>query len=109
MKTAKIEGTLKKILEIDCQGKSKEKEKERLHDLYQEKLAQKKRVIEREYMKEARLTTKKRKEEINRELKREVATINSNTNAEVQRLNFLLENNIEIMTDKIFNKILENI
>jgi len=109
MKTAKIEGTLKKILEIDGQGKSKENDKEKLHDLYEEKLTQKKREIEREYMKEARLTTKKRREEISSELEREVATINSNTNNEVQRLNFLLENNIEVMTNKIFNKILENI
>lgn len=109
MKTAKIEKTLKSIIEIDNQGKSKAADKEELHNIHKEKLTRKKREIEREYMKEARLETKKKREKIYNELEREVSTINSNTNNEIQRLNFLLENNIDIITNKIFNKILKKI
>ena len=109
MKTAKIEATLKNILEIDNQGKTKEEEKKKLRKRHKEKLTQKKREIEREYMKEARLNTKKKREDIYNELEQAVAMINSNTSNEIQRLNFLLENNIDVITDKIFKKILEKI
>ncbi|HKL43013.1 MAG TPA: hypothetical protein VJ962_10585 [Clostridia bacterium] len=109
MKTAKIEETLKSILEIDQNGKEKTEAKEALYDKQEKRLAKKKREIEREYMKEARLETKEKREKIYTELEREVATIHSNTNIEIQRLNFILENNIDSITHKIFRKILKNI
>jgi hypothetical protein len=109
MRTAKIDETLKNILEIDRLGEEKQVEKEALHDKYDAELTQKKRSIEREYMKTARLKTKEKREKIYNALEREVATIHSQTNVEIQRLNFILENNIESITGEIFNKILKNI
>jgi hypothetical protein len=109
MKTAKIEETLKNILEIDYAGRQKAKSKEDLHEMHEERLTKKKREIEREYMKAARQETKNKREKIYDELEDNIATIHSNTNNEIQRLNFILENNIKGITDKIFEKILKNI
>ena len=109
MKTAKIEETLKNILKIDNQCKDQEKEKEKLTEIYKEKLNQEKRKIERKYMKEARKIAKSKKDKIFRKLEEELVSVDHETKAEVQRLNFLLENNIDEMTDKIFKKILKNI
>lgn len=109
MKTVKIEETLKNILEIDNQCKNQEKEKEKLRVTYQEKLINEKRKIERKYMKEARGIAKEKRDEVYETFEKEVATIDHETKAEVQRLNFLLENNIDEITDKIFKKILKNI
>jgi hypothetical protein len=109
MKTAKIEETLKGILEIDQEGKKKTEAKDALYEEHEKRLTKRKRKIEREYMKEARLETKEAREKIYNELEKEVATIHSNTNNEIQRLNFILQNNIESITHKIFEKILKNI
>lgn len=109
MKTAKIEETLKNILEIDYEGKRKEKSKEDLHEKHEKRLSKKKREIEREYMKAAREEAKNKREKIYDELEKNIATIHSHTTDEIQRLNFILENNIENITDKIFEKILKNI
>jgi|GEM_PF-2320485 len=109
MKTVKIEETLKSILEIDHEGKRKTSAKEALYDKHENRLTKKKREIEREYMRAARLETKKKRERIYDELEREVATIHSDTSNEIQRLNFILENNIDTITNKIFKKILKNI
>lgn len=109
MKTAKIEETLKSILEIDHEGKEKTDAKEALYDKHEKRLTQKKKEIERKYMKAARLKTKRKREKIYNDLEREVATIHSDTNNEIQRLNFILENNIDSITHKIFEKILKNI
>lgn len=109
MKTAKIEKTLKNILEIDREGKRKTTTKDALYDKHEKRLTKKKREIEREYMKAARLETKNKREKIYDDLEKKIATIHSNTNDEIQRLNFILENNIDSITDKIFKKILKNI
>lgn len=109
MKTNKIDKTLKNILKIDNQCKNKEKEKNTLNEIYQKKLVNEKRRIDREYMKEARSIARKQREKIYKDLDEEVAAIENKTKSEVEHLNFILENNINDITEKIFNKILENI
>ncbi|MDM8533819.1 hypothetical protein QUF55_03850 [Clostridiaceae bacterium HSG29] len=109
MKSNDIERTLEEILKIDIEASKKENEKSFLKKKYNEEISLKRREIEREYFKEARKKVKIEKEKITLEKNDVVDTINENTEKEVKRLEFLLNNNIEEIKSKIFTKILDNI
>ena len=109
MKSSDIERTLEEILKIDIEASKKESEKFILKEKYNEEISIKKREIEREYFKEARKKVKIEKGKIVREMNDIVNSINRNTEKEVERLEFLLDNNIDEITSKIFTKILNNI
>jgi len=109
MKSNDIERTLEEILKIDIEASKKRNEKSVLKKKYNEEISLKKREIEREYFKEARKKVKVEKEKIAQEMNDIVNSINRNTEKEVERLEFLLNNNIDEIKSKIFTKILDNI
>ena len=109
MKSKAIEETLEAILRIDIEAALKEKEKQTLTKKFNQELLDEKREVEREHFREARKNAKIKRESIINEMNETVANINISTEKEVERLKYLLENNIDEITGKIFNKILKNI
>lgn len=109
MKSNTIEKTLEEILKIDSEAIIKENEKQTLKKKISKELLDERRKVERKYLKEARKSVKIEKENILNEMNKTIANINENSEKEIERLKYLLDNNIDEITGKIFDKILKNI
>ena len=109
MESKTIEKTLEEIIKIDSEAIVKENEKQTLKKKINQELLDEKRKVERKYLKEARKNVKIEKENILNEMNETIANINKNTEKEIERLKYLLDNNIDEITGRIFDKILKNI
>lgn len=109
MKTKKIEQTLEEIMTIESKAHALEDKKKELQDNYNKKLGKEKIAIERRYLKEARQKAKEMRDEILRSGHEMTETIEAESNEKVNKLEYLLNNNIEEITQKIFNQIISQL
>jgi hypothetical protein len=109
MKKDEIEDNLDRIIAIDEKAKALEEQKENYKKEAENALEAKKMEIEREFMREARFNAKEQRDKIYNEMKSVKYKINKKTDKQCTRLKYVLENNIEDMTEKIFNKIISNL
>lgn len=109
LKKDEIEKNIEEIIRIDRKAKALEEQKLTYQKNAKNELQAKKMEIERELMREARFEAKEQRDRIYNETKSIKYKINKKTDKQCTRLKYVLENNIDEMTEKIFKKIINNL